>query len=1205
LSILYLAGNRKRIPKNFMLTMTLSLVLAMLMAACGGWTVLAAGVEDVVKEVASRNARVEEGVDMTFGATETIPGGSQKWSSVGGELNTGEEWAGAWFTIVEPVGSTSMQAVIDKQVSSLDEDAIMKVVPMGGYELREITYADHSWGLPKDDIEVWIILPKYLIQVDIYETGYDKAANLKMGRDFAMQLMAGLEKAGLLRPADPATADEKKQPAEQAEGSAGKPLDEPVKVLDTMNVAGVYNRPTAPTTFSVNRPHLVTFISTYHWNNARGAAGGTIALQGSDGKTYGPWKVSTRPGQGGAPNAYWEVSPNIVIPAGTYTIIDSDPATWSQNQQSGGRGMAEVKATPHFEAAGGSSAASGKRGSDRSGDRDGWTSSPAGVGPVENIPGPSNITEAVVGVALPGLIATGLGALAGLGGGGGFTTPGGTPLSPAGGGSWPGGRNAAGAGAQPSVTVEEAGQLGRRRREPEPAPVPEAGVNAAEPGREAARVSPGEGLNAATTGHTVIPVQPETAISVGTAAEKAGVIRPGSGGVGGGVSIDTSTPEDEVLIERETGAEKTGAVGDKAGSDAEGLERDRFKREGFDKEGFDRAGFDKEGFNKDGFDTRGYDRDGFDRQGFDARGFDRDGFDRQGFDARGFDRDGFNRQGFNADGFNREGFDRAGFDAQGYDRVGFNKAGYDREGYGRNGFDKNGYDREGYGRNGFDKNGYNREGYDVNGYNQKGYNRSGYDAKGFDAQGYDREGFNKHGWDREGYGRDGLNKEGYDRAGFDKDGYDREGYNREGFDRDGRQREGYDEQGYDKDGFNEHGYDKDGYDREGFNYEGYNRSGYDPWGYDKRGYGKDGYHWSGYNADGYDRSGRHWSEPYDASNPFGVSEMVVDENGKLVIINQQAKKPPLGEPYPRTVDKYGAKPWTEEPTSSAPTVDQPAGSGINGPEDSLNTRESHGIDKDAPAAGKEDAPIPAAEATEPAIPTEDVPGFEDTPPGEPESPVPEDTAPAEPGLPEKAVPAEGLPEHEDTPPAESGLPESPDGAAAPEEDLPVPEDTPPAEPGLPEKPATPEEDLLGPEDSPSPEPGLPGLPQDGERLILVGKTDGRTYEVEYDSKTGEWINAETGNIFKPDRFEQWQSDLAEDRRRAAEDIDKLRQRQDAYSRAIDQDLANLQESQKSGKQKKTDQDEGPEMDIFNPADALGGPEDHPYTAFEGKNPCGR
>ena len=54
---------------------------------------------------------------------------------------------------------------------------------------------------------------------------------------------------------------------------------------------------------------------------------------------YGPWQAEGSDGQGGVPNAYWTVHPNIVIPAGDYALIDSDPGTWAQNGETGGVGM--------------------------------------------------------------------------------------------------------------------------------------------------------------------------------------------------------------------------------------------------------------------------------------------------------------------------------------------------------------------------------------------------------------------------------------------------------------------------------------------------------------------------------------------------------------------------------------------------------------------------------------------------------------------------------------------------------------------------------------------------------------------------------------------------------------------------------------------------------------------------------------------------
>jgi len=49
------------------------------------------------------------------------------------------------------------------------------------------------------------------------------------------------------------------------------------------------------------------------------------------------------------PNANWTATPNIKLPAGEYTIIDSEPSTWSQNSESGNRGMCTVKGYPWNE----------------------------------------------------------------------------------------------------------------------------------------------------------------------------------------------------------------------------------------------------------------------------------------------------------------------------------------------------------------------------------------------------------------------------------------------------------------------------------------------------------------------------------------------------------------------------------------------------------------------------------------------------------------------------------------------------------------------------------------------------------------------------------------------------------------------------------------------------------------------------------------
>jgi hypothetical protein len=114
-------------------------------------------------------------------------------------------------------------------------------------------------------------------------------------------------------------------------------------IFQTMNTAGVENGPTRPAVFQITRPLKITGIGTYHWNSGRGAYPGTISLRGADGTMYGPWRAAGSPGSG-VQNVTWYVQPGIVLQPGTYTIVDSDPATWSQNSSSGYRGMGGVLA---------------------------------------------------------------------------------------------------------------------------------------------------------------------------------------------------------------------------------------------------------------------------------------------------------------------------------------------------------------------------------------------------------------------------------------------------------------------------------------------------------------------------------------------------------------------------------------------------------------------------------------------------------------------------------------------------------------------------------------------------------------------------------------------------------------------------------------------------------------------------------------------
>jgi N-acetylneuraminic acid mutarotase len=98
--------------------------------------------------------------------------------------------------------------------------------------------------------------------------------------------------------------------------------------------------PPNPTTCSFSAATMITQVATYHYNSGAGDPPGTISLL-FGGKTFGPSAATGVPGQSG-PNEAWVATPNVILPAGTITIIDSNPATWSFNTGSNNAGFVRV-----------------------------------------------------------------------------------------------------------------------------------------------------------------------------------------------------------------------------------------------------------------------------------------------------------------------------------------------------------------------------------------------------------------------------------------------------------------------------------------------------------------------------------------------------------------------------------------------------------------------------------------------------------------------------------------------------------------------------------------------------------------------------------------------------------------------------------------------------------------------------------------------
>ncbi len=124
-------------------------------------------------------------------------------------------------------------------------------------------------------------------------------------------------------------------------------------LFNNSNLFGVSGRGRPPSFSTAGRPYCLRALVTYHWNNGLGKVPGSLGLHvtsglGGAGATLGPWKAAGSSGQGGEPDVNWSASPPAgnapVVIDGTYTCLDSDPASWAQNPASGGHGFCQVYA---------------------------------------------------------------------------------------------------------------------------------------------------------------------------------------------------------------------------------------------------------------------------------------------------------------------------------------------------------------------------------------------------------------------------------------------------------------------------------------------------------------------------------------------------------------------------------------------------------------------------------------------------------------------------------------------------------------------------------------------------------------------------------------------------------------------------------------------------------------------------------------------
>ena len=110
------------------------------------------------------------------------------------------------------------------------------------------------------------------------------------------------------------------------------------------NNNGVLNGPPSEyTIFSVDETVQVTYLDCYHYNNGHGVSyPGTLTLVSNDGGRYGPFQMISSEKN----NVIWNYVPydgEIILPPGSYTVMDSDPDTWSNNAGSEYAGFFGIK----------------------------------------------------------------------------------------------------------------------------------------------------------------------------------------------------------------------------------------------------------------------------------------------------------------------------------------------------------------------------------------------------------------------------------------------------------------------------------------------------------------------------------------------------------------------------------------------------------------------------------------------------------------------------------------------------------------------------------------------------------------------------------------------------------------------------------------------------------------------------------------------
>ena len=136
--------------------------------------------------------------------------------------------------------------------------------------------------------------------------------------------------------------DQKKPDIESNTSDDAKDLNnDETNFLENLNEYVSRNNPNVPTQFKLENSAKITKIQNFHTNVANGSLL-KIKLMSSKGQIYGPWTAKKIPFEGFDQYECWQVVPNVLLPPGIYTLIDSDPGTWLTNVQANNRGFSRV-----------------------------------------------------------------------------------------------------------------------------------------------------------------------------------------------------------------------------------------------------------------------------------------------------------------------------------------------------------------------------------------------------------------------------------------------------------------------------------------------------------------------------------------------------------------------------------------------------------------------------------------------------------------------------------------------------------------------------------------------------------------------------------------------------------------------------------------------------------------------------------------------